>query len=79
MSAMASTFTRIEDDAQTGRLAAEPFRARRKSVGLTQAQLAKAADCSPASIANIEAGYVPRASRVVPRVLAALDLLEDRK
>jgi transcriptional regulator with XRE-family HTH domain len=52
------------------------LRERRLAAGLTQRQLAIAAGCSLPSVANIEAGVMPRRSEVVPRLLAALDAAE---
>ena len=51
-------------------------RERRVVLGLTQRQLAIAARCSLPSVANLEAGVLPRRSEVVPRILAALDAAE---
>jgi predicted transcriptional regulator len=57
-------------------LADEPVRGRRIAAGLTQRQLARAADCSLPSVANLEAGLLPQRSVVVPRILCALDAAE---
>jgi predicted transcriptional regulator len=55
---------------------ASSVRERRIATGMTQRQLAIAADCSLPSVANLEAGVLPRRSEVVPRILAALDAAE---
>ncbi|MGI8623714.1 MAG: helix-turn-helix domain-containing protein [Solirubrobacteraceae bacterium] len=47
-------------------------RSARQAVGLTRAQLAVRADCSLASLGNIEAGVIPRRSAVLERVAAVL-------
>jgi predicted transcriptional regulator len=52
------------------------MRDRRIAAGLTQRQLARAADCSLPSVANLEAGLLPQRSVVVPRILRALDAAE---
>lgn len=52
------------------------LRDRRVAAGLTQRQLAIAARCSLPSVANLEAGVLPRRSNVVPRILAALEVAE---
>ncbi len=51
-------------------------RQRRQAVGLTQIELAARAGCALSSVFNLEAGIVPRRSRVVPRILAVLDQAE---
>lgn len=53
------------------------LRARRKAAGLTQAQLARAADCSLSIIGHFEAGAIPKRSLVLSNVLAALTARED--
>jgi transcriptional regulator with XRE-family HTH domain len=45
----------------------------RKRAGLTQAQVARAANCSLAFIGQLEAGVLPRRSEVLPRVIAVLN------
>jgi predicted transcriptional regulator len=49
---------------------------RRRAIGLTQRQLAVAAECSLSALANIEAGCVPRSSAVFARIIAVLDQRE---
>jgi len=51
---------------------------RRRQAGMTQIQLAIAARCSRSTIAILEAGYEPRHSDVLPRLLAALDVAPGR-
>lgn len=53
------------------------LRARRERLGLTRYQLAAQVGCSLTTVANIEAGIVPRSSSVLPRILAALRGLES--
>lgn len=53
------------------------LRARRKAAGLTQAELARAADCSLSIIGHFEAGAIPKRSAVLLNVLAALSARED--
>jgi predicted transcriptional regulator len=48
------------------------LRSARKAVGLTRAQLAGLADCSISSLGDIEAGAVPRHSRVLQRAYQAI-------
>jgi predicted transcriptional regulator len=55
---------------------ASSVRERRIAAGMTQRELAIAADCSLPSVGNLEAGVLPRRSEVVPRILAALDAAE---
>lgn len=50
---------------------------RRRAIGLTQAQLAQAAGCSVQFIEKLEAGAIPKRSRVLPAVLAILDALNS--
>jgi len=50
----------------------EVFAARRRAVGLTQTRLAGLAQCSRATVAMIEGGYLPRRSEVIPRIEAVL-------
>jgi len=49
----------------------------RRTAGLTQIQLAIEAECSRSSIAILEAGYQPRHSDVLPRLLAILRPYND--
>lgn len=49
------------------------LRERREALKLSQVDLAIRADCSPGFIAQTEAGYIPKRSKVMGRVLAALD------
>jgi transcriptional regulator with XRE-family HTH domain len=49
------------------------LRSARKRAGLTRAQLAQLADCSLASLANIEQGAVPKHSAVLERALAIIN------
>lgn len=44
--------------------------------GLTQLELAVRAGCSPGFIAQAEAGYIPKRSKVMERVTAVLDKVE---
>jgi predicted transcriptional regulator len=55
---------------------AAELRARRERAGLTQRELAGLAGCSLASVANMEHGYIPRASVVLSRVLRVLETYE---
>lgn len=55
---------------------AHRLRQRRLRLGLSRARLAGLARCSVTSIDNLEAGYIPTRSRVLPRVLDVLDRLE---
>lgn len=48
------------------------LRAKREAAGLTQRELARAAECSLSWVANAEGGYVPRTSPTLDRVLAVL-------
>lgn len=50
----------------------DALREARVEAGLTRAQLAAAADCSLAWIANFEQGAAPKRSDVLPRVLSVL-------
>jgi predicted transcriptional regulator len=68
---MATTSQPIRED-----VAAE-VRTRRQAAGLTQAQLARLADCSLAFVGNLEAGYMPRRSPTLARILAVLDDMND--
>jgi predicted transcriptional regulator len=52
-------------------------RTRRHTLGVTQARLARLADCSVSSLALIEQGAVPRRSLVLERLNAALDAIEQ--
>jgi predicted transcriptional regulator len=52
------------------------LRERRTTAGLSQERLARLARCSTASIAIFEGGYRPARSRVLHRVLAALERAE---
>lgn len=52
------------------------IRERRKRASLTQRQLAQLADCSLATVANFEAGLIPKSSQALGRIIAALDLIE---
>lgn len=49
------------------------LRAQRESAGLSRQQLAAAADCSISYLAELEAGQGGRRSKVLKRVLSALD------
>ena len=42
-------------------------------MGLSQPQLAGLASCSVAFVGNLERGYIPNRSDVLPRILAVLD------
>ncbi len=53
------------------------MRQRRQAVGLTQIEVAARAGCALSSVFNLEAGIVPRRSRVVPAILAVLDQAEQ--
>ena len=48
---------------------------RRKAAGLSQARLAGAAECSRATVAMIEGGYVPKRSEVIPRIERVLNAI----
>lgn len=48
------------------------LRQRRKAAGLTQAELARRADCSLSIVGQFEAGAIPKRSTVLARVLSAL-------
>ena len=62
---------------RTGPLATSAeLRTRREAAGLTQRELAGLAGCSLASVANMEHGYVPRASVVLTRVCQVLETRE---
>jgi transcriptional regulator with XRE-family HTH domain len=52
------------------------LRTLREVAGLTRAELAIAADCSPAMLQLIEAGAVPKRSRVLARARLVLAELE---
>lgn len=52
------------------------LRTLRRSAGLTQREVAGLADCSLASVANMEHGYIPRNGAVLHRVL---DVLNDER
>lgn len=52
------------------------LRERRERIGLARLALAARAGCSLTTLANIEAGIVPRRSEVLPRILEALDRAE---
>jgi transcriptional regulator with XRE-family HTH domain len=56
---------------------AEQIRADRKSVGISQRELALLAECSVATIANLESGLVPNRGQVLPRVLKTLADLQS--
>lgn len=49
------------------------IREQRLATGLTQTELAARAGCSVAYVRQLEAGCLPRHSRVLPDVMAALD------
>ena len=68
---MATTSQAIPQD-----VAAE-VRTRRHTAGITQAELAGLADCSLAFIGNVEAGYTPRRSPTLARILKVLDRVND--
>jgi predicted transcriptional regulator len=55
---------------------AADVRERRLAAGMTQRSLAVAAEVSLQTVANLEAGLIPRRSEAVPRILAALDEAE---
>ncbi|MGA2320191.1 MAG: helix-turn-helix transcriptional regulator [Solirubrobacteraceae bacterium] len=61
---------------QAHKQTASSVRERRIAAGMTQRELAIAADCSLPSVANLEAGVLPRRSEVVPRILDALAAAE---
>ncbi len=52
------------------------MRERRQGAGLTQIEVAARAGCALSTVFNLEAGIVPRRSRVVPAILAVLDQAE---
>jgi transcriptional regulator with XRE-family HTH domain len=52
------------------------LRARRRSLNLSQEALARRAGCSLASVSQYERGLKPKASSVLPKLLAALDAAE---
>lgn len=56
---------------------ADEIRAGRTGLGLSQAALAGMAGCSIAFLGNLERGYVPARSEVIPRLLAAIDAYND--
>jgi len=62
----------------TTRRAGFELRRARERLGLTRAQLATLAGCSLASLGNIEAGAVPRRSRVLARAWEAIDRMGER-
>jgi len=66
---MATTTTTEE----AGHDLCERLRAARLEAGLSRAALAGRAECSLASVANLEAGYIPKRSDVLPRILAVLE------
>lgn len=49
------------------------LRERRQAAGLSQEKLARLADCSTASVALLERGYVPAESPVLQRILVVLN------
>lgn len=49
------------------------LRARRRSLGLSQEEVARSADCSTGYIRLLERGFAPGHSDVLPRVIAALN------
>lgn len=51
----------------------QQLRSRREALKLSQVDLAIKADCSPAFIAQAEAGYIPKRSKVIDRVWDALN------
>lgn len=53
------------------------LRTAREGAGLTRAELAALADCSLASLGNIEAGAVPKRSAVLDAAWAALARISD--
>ncbi len=53
------------------------IRQRRESVGVSRLELAIRSKCSVTSLAQIEAGLLPHRGEVLPRVVAALERLED--
>lgn len=50
----------------------DEIRAARLDRGMSQAALAGLAKCSVAFVGNLEAGYIPKRSDVLPRILAVL-------
>jgi transcriptional regulator with XRE-family HTH domain len=48
------------------------LRAARQRVGMSRARLAGLVGCSPTSLANFEAGAIPKRSAVLERALAVL-------
>lgn len=72
------TITNPESPSRPGSISAGmQLRQRRKRLYLTQREAAGLAGCSLASIANLEAGYIPNRSRVLADVEAMLKRLED--
>jgi hypothetical protein len=57
--------------------AAADLRARREAAELTRQDLAQAADCSISYLADLERGLIPKRSKTLRRVLAALDDVES--
>jgi transcriptional regulator with XRE-family HTH domain len=58
------------------------IRERREAAGLSRERLARLAECSTAMVVQIEQGYRPGRSRVLPRVERILDTLtpeEERR
>src|ERR1044072_658889 len=60
----------------TTALAAADLRARREATQLSRQELAHEADCSLSWLADLERGLIPKRSRTLKRVLAALDRIE---
>jgi hypothetical protein len=56
--------------------AALAVRDRRVALGLGQRELAILASCALSTVANIEAGLIPRRSEVLPRILDSLERAE---
>jgi transcriptional regulator with XRE-family HTH domain len=56
---------------------ARRLRACREAAGLTQRELALAAECSLTTVANVENGAVPTRSAVLDRIRAVLDPEDD--
>lgn len=56
---------------------ADQLRSRRLAAGLTQRQLAAAAEVALTTLANLEAGCLPKRSAALPRLRAALDTAEQ--
>jgi predicted transcriptional regulator len=53
------------------------LRQRRRRLNISQEDLARLADCSTGYVRLLERGFQPEHSDVLPRVIAALDSLND--